>query len=267
MSKSENTKFQGIKASLLSQMEQSPARVLAPIHCDDMCYEPPKGLQIGGFPMIARKLDGEDSWELDENLLDTVVAWSALGNAAKTAEEKVESVLEIDYRDDFPLQDLVHMAASGEFSLSLVGVGITSSDEEMAEYSSKLKELSATMLRFSNFSKSLYPFSNEFEALFLERMGKHEDASSMRALWSKGLADLKHPSGARVEYALRRTGLGDLRVKQACLEALQEHFGSDESITVAIESLARPIAKRIGKFADEMKAQPKAKQDRFKQAE
>ena len=265
MSKIEIDKSQGINASLLSTLQQSPARVLAPIYCDDMCYEPPKGLQVGGFPLITRKDAGSNSWEIDENLLDTVVAWSALGNAAKTAEEKIESIIEIDYRDEIPFEDIVHMAASGEFSLSLVGVTPSSSKEELALYASNLKALATIMLKFSNFSKSLYPFSNEFEAIFLERMGKKDDALLMRSMWSKGMADLKHPSGARVEYALKRTALGNLEVKEACYQALLDHFGSDESITTAVKSLARPIAKRIGKFADEVKAQPKAKQDRFKQ--
>jgi hypothetical protein len=253
-----------VKVSLLEKMENSPSRVIAPIECDDMSFQPPAGLFIAGFSWTARRSEGSDlGWEIDENLVDTVVAWSALGNSAKSAQEKVECVLEVGYQEDVPAEDLIHLASSGEFSLALVGLPDGSSDQEAADYCKRLGQVAAKMLRASNFSKSFYPFSNEFEALFLERMGKVEDAERLRTQWSRGLVDVKHPSGARVEYALKRTPLGRLDVRAACLAALLEHFGSQEMLDVAIGALARPIAKRVERFADEIKAQPKAKQERF----
>jgi hypothetical protein len=229
-----------------------------------MSFSPPKGLFLAGFPWKARKVAGEvDSWEVDENLIDTVVAWSALGNNAKTSDEKIECVLEIDYRDTVPAEDFIHLASSGEFSLALVGLEEGASEEEKAKYSQRLKVLAKTMLLSSNFSKSLYPFSNEFEALFLECLGKADDALKMRKNWSKGLVDVKHPAGARVEYALKRTALGSVTLGQDCADVLIEHFGSEELMVEAMLSLAKPIAKRVERFAEEIKAQPKSKQDRF----
>ena len=69
-----------IKASILAQMEMSPARVIAPIDCDEMCYAPPEGLMVAGFPWRA-KLGEDGGWEIDENLVDTIVAWSALATS------------------------------------------------------------------------------------------------------------------------------------------------------------------------------------------
>lgn len=253
-----------VKVSLLERMEVSPSRVVAPIECDEMSFEPPRGLFIAGFAWSARRSAGAElGWEIDENLVDTVVAWSALGNSAKTAQEKVECVLEVGYQEDVPADDLVHLASSGEFSLALVGLSEGCSDEEAKAYCERLADMASRMLRASNFCKSFYPFSNEFEALFLERMGKASDAERMRAQWSKGLVDVKHPAGARVEYALRRTPLGRPDVRAACHGALLGHFGSQDMLDAAIEALARPIAKRVESFADEVKAQPKAKQERF----
>jgi hypothetical protein len=119
------------------------------------------------------------------------------------------------------------------------------------------------MLRSASFCKSFYPFSNEFEAYFLERLGKIDDAEKMRHNWSHGLVDVKHVSGSRVEYALARTPLGSMDVRKACIQALLDHFGSQEMVDAAFLALAKPIAKRVGRFVDEVKAQPKAKQDRF----
>lgn len=253
-----------VKVSLLEKMSISPSRVVAPIECDDMSFQPPEGLLIAGFAWSARRSEGSElGWEIDENLVDTVVAWSALGNSAKTAQEKVECVLEVGYKEDVPAEDLVHLASSGEFSLALVGLADGCSEEEALAYCTRLADLSTRMLRASNFSKSLYPFSNEFEALFLERMGKVDDAERLRAQWSKGLVDVKNSAGARVEYALKRTPLGRFDVRTACLGALLDHFGSQEMLDAAIKALARPIAKRVERFADEIKAQPKAKQERF----
>lgn len=259
-----NDGMNGIKVSLLDKFGVSPTRVIAPIDCDDMSFSPPKGLYLAGFPWKARRVDGDvTSWEVDENLVDTVVAWSALGNNAKTSDEKIECVLEIDYRDTVPAEDLIHLASSGEFSLSLVGLPEEASAEDQDKYAQRLKVLAKTMLMSSNFSKSFYPFSNEFEALFLERLGKVDDALKMRQNWAKGLVDVKQPAGARVEYALKRTALGSVMVRQHCMEALVEHFGSEELMVEAMLSLAKPIAKRVERFAEEIKAQPKSKQDRF----
>lgn len=253
-----------VKASSLESMSFSAARVIAPIDCDDLSLSPPPGLLVAGFPWSARKSEESDlGWEIDENLVDTIVAWSTLGNSAKLPEDKIECVLEIGYKDDVPAADLVHLASSGEFSLALVGLASGAPAEEEAAYAAKLKEFAAAMLRAGNFCKSLYPFSNEFEAIFLERLGKRDEALRARNNWSKGLVDIKHPSGARIEYALKRTGLGSMLVRQACEEALLEHFGSEEMLSAAIVALARPIAKRLEGFADEVKAQPKAKQERF----
>jgi hypothetical protein len=253
-----------VKASALEAMEFSPTRVASPIHCDAMALSPPKGLLIAGFPWAARPSAGSDlGWEVDEDLVDTIVAWSALGNAAKTPEEKIECVLEVDYRDQVPAQDLVHLASYGEFSLALVGASTDSPAQEQALYAARLKEVALAMLSAPNFAKSLYPFSNEFEAFFLEGLGKPEEATAARDRWSKGLADMKHPSGARVEYALKRTPLGSSQTRQACHEALLEHFGSQEMLEEAMRALARPIAKRLEGFAREVQAQPKSKQDRF----
>lgn len=253
-----------VKVSLLEKMTISPARVIAPIDCDEMAFQPPPGLAIAGFPWTARRAEGTElGWEVDENLLDTVVAWSTLGNAAKSAQEKIECVLEIDYREEAPAEDLVHLASSGEFSLSLVGLSPMLAPEDVAAYAKRLKELAVAMLNASSFSKHLYPFSNEFEAIFLECMDKKADAEVMRSDWARGQADVRHPSGARVEYALMRTPLGLLEVSEACREVLLEHFGSQELLEAAMSALARPIARRVQKFADEIMAQPKAKQERF----
>lgn len=255
---------QSVKASSLESMPFSPARVMAPIECDDLSLSPPPGLLVAGFPWSARRSDDSDlGWEIDENLVDTIVAWSTLGNSAKLPEDKIECVLEVGYEDDVPAADLVHLASSGEFSLALVGLAAGASAEQEAAYAAKLKELASAMLKASNFCKSLYPFSNEFEAIFLERLGKSGEAERARENWAKGLADVKHPSGARVEYAIKRTGLGSMLARTACKEALLDHFGSEELLDAAIFALARPIAKRLEGFADEVKAQPKAKQDRF----
>lgn len=253
-----------VKVSVLEAMEVSPARVVAPIHCDAQALSPPTGLLMAGFPWAARKDEGSElGWDIELDLVDTMVMWSSLGNAAKTPEEKIECVLEVDYRDEVPAQDLIHLASQGEFSLALVGCSPSSSPEERLAYAARLKELASTMLSAPNFAKSLYPFSNEFEAFFLEGLGKPQEAQAARERWAKGLVDVKHPSGARVEYALLRTALGSVETRQACHEALLEHFGSPQMLQAAIEALARPIAKRLEGFAREVQAQPKAKQDRF----
>lgn len=273
-SKTEKT----IKLSELGTMSQSWARVLAPIECDDVSFAPPAGLRVAGFAWAARpsqgaapvgaaptiaSQEGDLGWEVDENLVDTVVAWSALGNAAEKASDKVECVIEVPYQEELPAEDLIHTAASGEFSLALVGLERSASAEQRAAYARKLKELALSMLKAANFSKSLYPFSNEFEALFLESMGKKEDAELMRKDWSLGKVDALNDAGARVEYALKRTGLGTLEVRAACQEALMEHFGSQDMVVAAMRALAAPVAQRVAKFAEEIKDQPKAKQDRF----
>ena len=253
-----------VKVSLLEKMRVSPARVIAPIECDEMAFEPPVGLAIAGFVWRARPAEGAGGgWEIDENLVDTVVGWSALGNAAKTEGESIECVVEIDYREEVPAEDLVHLASSGEFSLALVGLEAGAPAEKAQAYADRLSQLARAMLKASNFSKRLYPFSLEFEAVFLESMGKTEDAERARGNWARGLCDARQPSGARVEYALRRTGLGRAEVSEACKAALLDHFGGRELLDAAMSALARPIARRVERFADEIKAQPKAKQDRF----
>lgn len=259
-----NLAANAVKVSLLEQMSVSPSRVIAPIECDEMAFEPPLGLAIAGFSWRARaSSDAAGGWEIDENLVDTVVGWSALGNAAKTEGESIECVVEIDYREDVPAEDLVHLASSGEFSLALVGLEAGASTEDAQAYAGRLSQLARAMLRASNFSKRLYPFSLEFEAVFLDSLGKQEDAARMRSNWARGLCDVRQPSGARVEYALRRTGLGRAEVSLACKSALLDHFGSQELLDAAMSALARPIARRVERFADEIKAQPKAKQERF----
>lgn len=264
MTESTSLTVPAVKVSLLEKMKISPARVIAPLECDDISFQPPAGLYVAGFPWLARRSEtNELGWEIDENLVDTVVAWSASGNTAKSAHEKVECVLEVDYLADVPAEDLIHLASSGEFSLSLVGLDAMAEPSDLAHYAARLKTVAACMLKAHNFSKSFYPFSNEFEALFIERMGKKDDAERMRSNWSKGLVDVKHPSGARVEYSLKRTPLGRVEIRQACLEALRDHFGGDEMLDTAVMALARPIAKRVESFTDELKAQPKAKQERF----
>lgn len=249
--------------SVLEKLGFAPHRVVAPIQCDEVSFEPPKGLLVAGFPWKAKKDDDSElGWEIDENLVDTVVAWSSIGNSAKTAQERIECVLEVDWRDEVPAEDLIHLAAAGEFSLALVG--LDRDDEEHAkEYCEKLKEIASNMLKAGNYSKMLFPFSQVFETIFLEKLGKVADANAIRDKWAKREIDMESPIAAKTEYALRRTPLGRRDVQQACLDALLEHFGNEEMLAAAAKALARPIAKRMKGFVEEIKAQPKAKDERF----
>lgn len=253
----------GIPVSLLEKLGFAPGRVLAPLECDEVSFEPPEGLLVAGFPWKAKKDEGSElGWEIDENLVDTVVAWSSIGNSAKSAAERVECVLEVDWRDDVPAEDLIHLAAAGEFSLALVGLELQD-NENAAAYCSRIKELARQMLKTGNYSKMLFPFSPIFEAVFLEKLGKAGDADLVRQKWAKREIDIENPLAAKMEYALRRTPLGRKDVQAACEEALLEHFGDERMLEEAMRALARPIAKRLEGFAAEIKTQPKAKDERF----
>lgn len=258
-----------VNISLLEKQEQAQHRVVAPIVCDTVSFAPPPGLLMAGFPWKARASEdgAEGSMEVDEDLADTVIAWSAQGNAAKTPFEKIECVIEIDYKMDAPVEDLIHLAASGECSLAVIGLdwGADAVEEEL--YCDKVKAFAKAMLKAGNYTKSLYPFSPVFEAFFIERLGKAEDAKAMRSDWAQRKVDIDQPAAARLEYALRRTGLGRLSVERACEQALLEHFGSEELLDAALRALARPIAKRLESFADERQPKPKSKQDRYELGE
>lgn len=259
-----------VKMSLLEKQEVAQHRVVAPIECDTVSFAPPPGLLVAGFPWKARASaqGGDDGGlEVDEDLADTVIAWSAQGNAAKTPMEKIECVLEIDYKDTAPVEDLLHLATSGECSLAVTGLSFGADETEEALYCEKLEAFARAMLKAGNYTKSLYPFSPVFEALFLERLGKTEDAASMRLDWARRKVDIEQPSAARIEYALRRTALGRLSVEKACERALLEHFGGEQMLDAALRALARPIAKRLELFAEERKDKPKSKQDRYELGE
>ncbi len=259
----EGQSWKGIPISLLEKMEFAPNRVVAPIDCDDVSFEPPQGLMVAGFPWRARRDSGSDlGWEVDENLVDTLVAWSSIGNAAKSAAERVECVLEVDWREEIPAEDLIHLAASGEFSVALVGLELSDA-ENAAAYCARLKDLASRMLKTGNYSKMLFPFSPIFETVFLEKMGKAADAKAIREKWARREVDIENPMAAKTEYALRRTPLGRRDVQAACEEALLEHFGDEKLLEAAMKALARPIAKRLESFAEEIKTQPKAKDERF----
>lgn len=253
------------KVSELEKHKFAFHRVIAPIECDTAGFTPPKGLLVAGFPWKSRTSGAGESevYEVDEDLADTVIAWSSQGNAAKTAQEKIECIIEIDYHLALPPEDLIHLAAAGECSLALVGLEVGATEEQEQEYADQLKKFSAAMLKASNYTKSLYPFSQIFEASLIEKLGKTQDAERIRADWASRKVDIDLPAAARTEYALRRTGLGRKKVETACMEALVEHFGSEELLVSAMRALARPIAKRLESFGEEQRDKPKSKQDRY----
>lgn len=268
MQSSNELTAKAVKLSLLEKLEAAPHRVAAPIECDTVSFAPPEGLLVAGFPWKARASEGEEgSVEVDPDLADTVIAWSAQGNAAKTAMEKIECVIEIDYKSDAPLEDLIHLAASGECSLALTGLAMGADEVEEGLYCERLEAFAAAMLRAGNYTKSLYPFSPVFEALFMERLGKAEDAKAARLDWARRKVDIDQPAAARIEYALRRTGLGRLSVEKACERALLAHFGGEQMLDAALMALARPIAQRLESFANERLDKPKSKQDRYELGE
>lgn len=255
-----------IKVSELEKQKIAFHRVMAPIECDLASFAPPKGLLMAGFTWKSRTVEGAggaEAYEVDEDLADTVIAWSSQGNAAKTANDKIECVIEVDYKSNAPAEDLVHLAAAGECSIAVVGLSLAATSEEEAIYCAEVKKFCQAMLKAGNFTKSFYPFSPIFEALFIERLGKVEDAKAIRSDWAHRKVDIDLPAAARTEYALRRTGLGRKAVEQVCTQALLEHFGSEELLDVAIKALARPIAQRLESFGEERRDKPKSKQDRY----
>lgn len=248
------------KLSWLSSVEHSPFRVISGLCADETSYAPPEGLLIAGFKCdgtVIQLPSGFKEMEFKEDLVDTVISWSMQGSNAKSDLEKVECVLELDFRDDLPYASIAQLASQGDFSLALVGWD--GNEEERANYHEKLAQLGKEVLRLPAFSKRLYPFSIAFEWIFLEELGKSVEAQSQRERIGKALVDILHPSGARQEYALKYACLGLPGIEATSRSILEQHYGSKEEVAQMCKSIVKPIIKRISNFAQEVRTQSKSK--------
>lgn len=260
--------MQNVPLSWLAQQPKSIARVVSGIVADTTSYAPPEGLLIAGFGFTGKVVDlptGGKDVECQEELVDTVISWSMLGSNAKTELEKVECVLELDYKQELPYESIAKLSAQGDFSIALIGWD--GSDSTREAYLSALKKCAAETLKIPAFSKRLYPFSLVFEWIFLEHMGKSEEVDRIKKQLAGGLINVMHPAGARLEYGLRHAHLGMKGLEAACREVLVDFYGSEEAVGSLCKSIAKPIVKRIQGFAEEVKIQNKPKVYRYQVGE
>lgn len=236
-----------------------PFRVLSNITCDEMMASPPEGLLWAGF-----RLEYEaESKEIQEDLIDTLVAWGVLGNHAKNKGAKIEPVLELEFKGDWSVDDVAFWATGGDFNVALIGLHDNSPPEDVEQYIARYKELNKKLLNTNNFKKYSFPFFMDLELAMMRATGQEIAANDIMKKNQQALIDIKKTSDAKREYALRYTPLGHSKVYEASQEIIADFFGDDATFKKIAISLMKPIIEKMNHFEDEQKDKPKTKTERF----